>query len=251
MYCWNNRKHGQFYNSTHRILQTDYEAAGIRYYTRDDGTAQTNGSSRTRITSTIENSGRNNNGDLHILTILSINQGSGTSTRHQNRAQKSGFFCCHESMKGWKENACGKRPHKKLDCGKQKVQKTIEEWELTRQCHMRHGRWGEWDDSICWKPRTSCRRCCTACNLLSNEAPCFQLPFLRLLLLLLHHPCLCPLHCRMHPCRKKASKQHKIRRNNRAQQASSACPPSSLSSSSSSSPSSSCFLPRLRVRRTY
>ncbi len=107
-------------------------------------------------------------------------------------------------MKGLKENACGKRPHKKLDCGKQKVQKTIEEWELTRQCHMRHGRWGEWDDSICWKPRTSCRRCCTACNLLRNEAPCFQFPFLRLLL---HHPCLCPLHCRMHPCRKKASKQ--------------------------------------------
>ncbi len=69
---------------------------------------------------------------------------------------------------------------------------------------MRHGRWGEWDDSICWKPRTSCRRCCTACNLLRNEAPCFQFPFLRLLL---HHPCLCPLHCRMHPCRKKVSKQ--------------------------------------------
>jgi hypothetical protein len=40
MCCWNKRKHGQFYNSTHRILQTDYEAAGIRYYTRDDGTAK-------------------------------------------------------------------------------------------------------------------------------------------------------------------------------------------------------------------
>jgi hypothetical protein len=40
MCCWNKRKHGQFYNFKRWILQTDYEAAGIRYYTAQQNQRQ-------------------------------------------------------------------------------------------------------------------------------------------------------------------------------------------------------------------